>query len=229
MLITKNITEPFIDAVCAHKDDLIIHATVTGYGGTVLEPNVPSWETAFQNVVKLLNAGFPREKLVIRIDPIIPTPKGIATADKVFRKFMEYALPRYRISLIDMYQHVQQRFRDHRLPSPYNGDNFEPSKEQLAAVDTMVSTLKVYWDYLWAGNPMYPLRIESCAEKGLKETNRCGCVSAYDLQLLGLDTGDVDTPPKKRQRPACMCYAGKTELLSCKAQCNHKCLYCYWQ
>lgn len=41
IVITKCITPDFYEVALANKDKLIIHATITGYGHSILEPNVP--------------------------------------------------------------------------------------------------------------------------------------------------------------------------------------------
>ena len=41
VLITKCISPNFVDAAMKFKDKIIVHATITGYGGTILEPLVP--------------------------------------------------------------------------------------------------------------------------------------------------------------------------------------------
>lgn len=40
VLITKCVSPDFFDAALEHKDRLIVHATITGYGHSALEPNV---------------------------------------------------------------------------------------------------------------------------------------------------------------------------------------------
>ena len=42
ILITKNVTPDFRAAVMRNTDKVIVHATVTGFGGSILELNVPS-------------------------------------------------------------------------------------------------------------------------------------------------------------------------------------------
>ena len=42
VLITKCVSPDFFDAALEHKDRLIVHATITGYGHSILEPNVPT-------------------------------------------------------------------------------------------------------------------------------------------------------------------------------------------
>lgn len=222
VLVTKCISPGFLDLALKHKDKLIIHATFTGYGRTVIEPCVPSTCEEHDAIIRLVKGGFPKERIVIRVDPIIPTLKGTRTALSAIETFMDLGFSRYRISVIDMYPHVRERFKLAGLPLPY-GDGFSPSQEQLARVDTMVKIAKTYW----AEQHDSSLRIEACAEPGLHEVIACGCISAYDLALLGLC--DEQSDSAGYQRKNCMCYSGKTELLQHRQQCPHGCLYCYWK
>ena len=73
ILITKHITPDFEKEVIKHKDKIILHATITGFGGTVIEPNVPAPRPEFLALMNLIENGFPIEKVVVRVDPIIPT------------------------------------------------------------------------------------------------------------------------------------------------------------
>ena len=192
ILVTKNVSKDFRAAVMRSPNKVIVHATVTGFGGTILEPNVPRASESLENTMGLLCDGFPQERIVVRVDPIIPTEKGLDTALSTIELFMAEGFSRYRISVIDMYPHVRERF----------------SKTGL-------------------GNRPGELRIESCAEPWLKEPIPCGCVSSYDLSLLGLDPSEADSVGPQRQH--CMCYSGKKELLSSRHPCRHNCLYCYWK
>lgn len=228
VVITKCISPEFYDAVLSNKDKLIIHATFTGYGHSVLEPNVPSPYDEFDAIMALERAGFPKERIVIRIDPIIPTPKGIDTAENVFKTFMDAGFLRFRVSIIDMYPHVRERFNEAGLPLPYGERGFYPSVEQVQAVDKMLKYVKEYWFNIGRRVSFGDvLRIESCAEPGLKNACLCGCISEYDLNLLGLTENEPDS--FGYQRKNCMCYSGKTELLKHKERCPHGCLYCYWK
>lgn len=225
VLITKCISPNFVDAAMKFKDKIIVHATITGYGGTILEPLVPYPYEQYGAIMYLIEKGFPKEKIVIRVDPIIPTRKGCERALNVIKTFIDMGFNRYRISVIDMYPHVRERFKAVGLPLPY-GLKFSPNESQLRAVDGMILDAKNHLISL--GKPLKDLRIESCAKPGLTEAIACGCISGYDLELLKLYYG---SPPDKvgYQRKNCMCYSGKVELLEHKQQCPHSCLYCYWK
>ena len=225
IVITKFLSPACYDALLANKEKLILHATLTGYGHSVLEPAVPPPYEELDALMTLVNAGFPKEKVVIRVDPIIPTEKGLRTADGVIWECMRKGFSRYRVSLIDMYQHARDRFAAKGLPCPYGPSGFAPNQEQLAAANKLLWGAKVYWTAEF-GCPLEDLRIESCAEPGLTEAISCGCISPYDLSLLGLE--DKDAAATGPQRKNCLCYPGKTELLSNRKQCGHGCVDCYW-
>ena len=71
--LTKCVSPSFLKAVLEHKEKIIVHATFTGYGRSVVEPCVPPPYEEFDAILQLVKNGFPRERIVIRIDPIIPT------------------------------------------------------------------------------------------------------------------------------------------------------------
>lgn len=223
ILITKAITPYFTEAVLRHKDKVIVHATMTGYGGTVLEPNVPAWKTHLEALNALIKLGFPKNQTVIRVDPIIPKMKLLDKAQEVIEESISNGYDRFRISLIDMYPHVRNRFALAGIKDPYDG-RFAPDAREIAMTNDFIEHIK----YI-AASVSFPmdLRIEACAEPNL-DAIQCGCISSYDLVLLGLDP-DEQSDSVGFQRKNCLCYAGKKELLSSKKQCPHKCLYCYWK
>ena len=94
---------------------IIIHATITGYGGTKLEPNVPKPYINFAALSEFIRrCDFQSNNaasIVLRVDPIIPTRKGIETAKSMIEMGYAIGIRRFRISMIDMYKHVIQRFR----------------------------------------------------------------------------------------------------------------------
>lgn len=225
IVITKQVTPEFRAKVMANERKLVVHATCTGYGGSVVEPMVPSPRKQHDAVMDMVNAGFPQEKVVVRVDPIIPTDKGLTRAMDVIEMFMDDGFSRYRVSIIDMYPHVRARFKAAGLPLPYGDEGFYPSGEQVGMTGAMLQEVREYWAN--GGRNVCDLRIEACAEKSLKYVLSCGCISSLDLDLLGLEPMASDSAGY--QRSGCLCYSGKTELLKCRQRCWHNCLYCYWK
>jgi DNA repair photolyase len=96
ILITKNVTDKFIREVMRFANKTIVHATCTGYGGTRMEPGVPKWKNQLEQTKKLIAMGFPAEQVVVRIDPIFPTPKGIATIEKIVEFVFHFFFPFFK-------------------------------------------------------------------------------------------------------------------------------------
>lgn len=218
ILITKNLTDAVIDASRPYLNKMIFHVTCTGMGGTSIEPNIPPFEHQLKQAEKLLSLGVEIDRVVIRIDPIVPTQRGLTTARMVFDAAYRKGFRSFRISLLDCYPHVRQRFLKHHIIPPYGSNGFSPFDTMFACADDMVKFLK----------EIYPgICIESCAEPKLTETEKIGCVSEKDLGLLGLSLEKVDQAGYQRKN--CLCCSNKTELLAEKKQCPYGCLYCYWK
>ena len=217
ILITKNLTDIVIEKASQNLNKFIFHVTCTGFGGSVLEPNIPNYNIQLEQAQKLIKLGVDLNKIVIRVDPIIPTEKGLRTARTVIKTAINMGFIRFRVSLLDAYPHVRARFIENGIPTPY-GDYFSPNIKMIENANKMFAELKV----------LYPeIVIESCAEKDLIETEILGCVSKKDFELLGLNTDLVDSVGYQRKN--CLCCSAKTELLEKKQRCPYNCLYCYWK
>jgi DNA repair photolyase len=191
------------------KDKCIVHCTITGWAGSVFEPNVPSVErsiAAYQKFSDLLGP----ERVVLRIDPIIPTVDGSLRAHNVLRQQADDSA-RIRISFLDLYKHVRYNLKHHA--DEYVKEIYGIYGEELhAPLDLRLHLLS-----------NFPDSVEICGEPGMPCT---GCVSHRDLAALGLAS---DSDAKSNQRRLCQCLAVKTELLDRKHPCAHGCLYCYWR
>lgn len=226
ILITKKLTPTFKNKVIEYiHRPFIIHVSCTGYGGTKLEPNLDKYQHTIDEIHNLIHyAGFPAERIVLRIDPIIPTERGIDLFEEVVRYAQEKVpeVNRIRVSVIDMYPHVRERFKKAGMWCPYGDNGFQASDEMFRKVNQKIEFLK---------SEFPALTFESCCETKLPATTATGCVSAKDYEILGL------TPPddsKKGQRKNCLCVGTKKDLLKFKYNetgYNHcyGCLYCYWQ
>lgn len=229
VVITKNLNPTcrgHILELHAQQFPLIVHVGCTGWGGTIVEPNVPDFHTQLENLRALLDDSFPIENCVLRVDPIFPTPKGIARVLKVLDTAESTGLLdatdlhklRIRISVLDEYQHVKQRFYEMGQQPIYGPKDFyAPWNMMNALCDALAGTK---WEF------------ETCAEHQLASMApglfiEQGCLSQEDLKRMGLTWGK--TFENGQQRSGCHCLGCKTELLSCKARCAHQCAYCYWK
>lgn len=218
ILITKHITNKFINEVL-DRSNVIVHCTCTGHGATMMEPNVPNYQEQLNQLKKLIESGFPVERCVLRVDPIIPTVEGLRLADAVLSWALQNdILPkcRVRISVLDEYKHVKSRFTQAGLLEVYK-DRKYPSSRDLSRVRELLHQYR-------------PIKFEACAEPYLLCDNLIhnGCVSDTDLNLMGVSAeGTMFLNPQ--DRVGCRCLSCKTELLQNKCRCGHECLYCYWR
>lgn len=224
ILITKNLTNEFIWHVLRNQDvPIIIHVTCTGYGGSELEPNVPLMDYQFKKTVELINKGFPASNIVLRIDPIFPTEKGLFKAKQVIecykRTLYFMNVNRIRVSILDEYKHVKQRFINKGWYAIYGNNQFA-SDEQIQSVAELLGE--------------YPdITFETCAESKLAAFSKgniqeIGCISVKDLDIMEINHEGLAMYENPQHRAGCHCLSCKTELLENKHRCPHGCEYCYW-
>ncbi len=198
ILITKHLSPLFIQE--AARVNCIVHATITGHGGTIIEPNVKPFSESralFRQLVACLGA----ERVVLRIDPIIPTIEGVQKAMMVYEELS--GITRVRISFLDNYPHVKQRWTRAGLP-PLKYNFHAPLSQRIEIAEMFKDA-------------------EICGEPDMACT---GCVGLKDLSILGVQ---AQSRFLGNQRPECRCLAVKKELLKHRGQCLNGCLYCYWK
>lgn len=187
----------------------IIHCTITGLGMTDLEPGVTLPSTTIPAYHRLV-AALGSERVVLRIDPIIPHGEYLELACSIAGE----THGRLRVSFIDAYPHVKARLAagglDPREIFPYDGFH-APADMRFEALGKIISAARVS-------------SIEICGEPDMPCT---GCVSARDLTAMGLGVSTL-SGNTGHQRTTCACLAEKTELLSQRKPCGHRCVYCYW-
>lgn len=215
IIITKRLTDKLIEKLIEYKDKIILHLTVTGMGSTRIEPFVPNPQATLEKLQKLIDGSFPTDHIVLRVDPIVPTIKGINTATSVLRLFRGLGIKRVRISFLDNYKHVRERFKEIGVEL-YNGEFHAPLKERLK----YLSAIK------YCAEECGYESVEACGEPGIESMP---CLSQKDIDILGL-TEEIVLEGSAEQRKSCGCPANKSELLRVKPhRCENKCLYCYWK
>lgn len=233
ILITKNANDRFAGAVMelrAKNFPCVVHATCTGWGGTRLEPFVPRPSEQIANVMRLVGMGFPQENIVLRIDPIIPTERGLTAVGNLVRYAAAHGLDfdktRIRISVLDEYRHVKDRMVRRGLPTVYPAGQFQASPANFAYVHGRLATVRDAMKNEFGTD----LKFRCCAEPMLDDPDlfiHTGCVSAEDLRLMGLPEIESGTNPQNRN--GCECLSCKYELLENRHPCAHSCVYCYWK
>lgn len=223
IIISKELNDEMVAKLVAVQGNVIFHHTVTGQGGTALEPGVQAPETEFQQFVKLLDSGFCPSHYVLRLDPIVlinaETQENISRVLELWSpmasKFPDSKI-RCRISIVDMYRHARDRIRNAGIDIFY--DQFRAPDAVFRRAEKILSA------------HTETFRFECCAEPSLDFPGlvHCGCASIEDIRILGLDPGEYGKPEKK-QRNDCMCILKKQILGRKPGQCPHRCLYCFWK
>lgn len=231
IIITKNLThQGFRDAMLRNKDKLILHATITGYGQTPYEPFVPSYEENLDAMEELIRSGFPASHIVLRCDPIIPQTKLLEQTRNMLQQFLQRNLNvnRVRVSVIDNYPHVKERFGQLHLPALFNG-YFQAGRWDMVHVAKMLDEVFAEHDEIRISSCAEPILSQAAQENRLRTIFAEGCVGETDLRLLNLPVPD-NMHMNPQNRKGCLCLAGKTELLAgSRGRCPHGCAYCYWK
>jgi DNA repair photolyase len=204
ILITKNIKKLLTDFPgLENQNNIIFHATITGYGGTFIEPNVPKP----LELTEFLHTVQNKERFVIRIDPIICLKLCVRQAKRIKDELSDFS--RFRVSILDLYPHARERFK--LVNSKFYDDlrKIYGDKYIHADCDLRKAVIEYMGDVSVCGEPGIPCE---------------GCISQKDLDILGLGIGET---AKFKQREFCACLAGKHELLKNKKRCQHMCAYCY--
>lgn len=185
--------------------NVIIHATITGNGGTIIEPNVPNYKQSLEGLYKLIKL-LGKERVVLRIDPIIPHKDYIKNSKTVLDEAKEYLkdnMCRVRISIYDNYKHSKERMMNVGVVFNHEGFNLPIEKRK--------KIINIFGD------------VEICGEQGIKSTP---CLSEIDCKIFGVEP----TKNKTYQRYSCECLSNKFELLKkTGSQCEHQCKYCFWK
>lgn len=88
------------------EDNVLVHCTITGLGGSVIEPNVDPTEVSldyYHRFCRLLGS----DRVVLRVDPIVYVDDDSVEALKAL---VAEAEGKVRISFVDAYPHVRIRF-----------------------------------------------------------------------------------------------------------------------
>ena len=198
-----------LDCISPRPRNILIHCTITGYGETPLEPGAPAPGGALDTMMRLRSTYGP-ERVILRVDPIIPMGKGLQTASRVIQGALNRGYEgRVRISFMDNYSHNHNRWRERGLSIP--------------PWNTFHSSIHVRREILARLEDRYPtLSFEVCGEPDMK---CAGCVGLEECRILGVDP----TNEKGKQRGACTCLALKKQLITRRKPCTHNCVYCYWK
>jgi hypothetical protein len=201
-------------------DQIAALFTITGLGGTRLEPAAPSPSAALAQLPGLVAlAGNPR-RVSLRFDPIFTWREGPAVRSNL--PFFETAAERaaeqgirdIRFSFTQWYRRSVRRARESGI------DFIDPAPgEKIESVAWMAEIAR-----------KHGLRLHACSQPFLAgaEVRRSACIDGRFLAALH-PRGDRASAAKDRsQRPDCGCTVS-VDIGSYEQACPHGCVYCYAQ
>jgi hypothetical protein len=202
-------------ALIDRLDQVFLLLTVTGLGGSCLEPGVPAYERVFEMLPKVVDILRDPRRLNIRYDPLLDVAvsgERITNMDSnLFEKIAqitgELRIPIIRTSYIELYKKVVKRFEKYWIQSLQHQDeeirHFILSKMMPIAAK-------------------YGVEVKTCVSPLL---TKGGCIDGSLLKELHPKHEPCSIAKDKTQRPHCQC----TESIDIGRwySCAHGCLYCY--
>jgi hypothetical protein len=189
--------------------------TVSGWGGTWLEPGVIAPEAMVAHFNRLAEA-VGRERVRLRIDPGIPTAEGLRRALAVLGGVV---VPVRTITSI------VQFYKGHdRLFSKLEIDRSRYTLKSGRAVFPEPQLAAWWLRELLRVRPDFAGCISFCGMPyQVDGAEHTGCVDDELLRAIGVT--DFKRVAPGRQRPGCRCVIAKRQALG--GPCTHGCLYCY--
>jgi len=211
---TRNLFDypPLLDKIRQY-DQLFFHYTVTGMGGTILEPRVPGWKEAMSYLEKLVQLAGDPQRIRFRFDPIVhlKMPDGanycnLALFEKLAPHVIQFGVTNVSISWMSEYRKVVARLQRHGI----SVQKISPGQWQREHELVMKIAEK------------YGLTIHGCCVAGMP---RSRCIDGELLMKLHPRQESCALKKARGQRTSCGC----TESwdIGWYHQCWHGCLYCY--
>ncbi|NPV09163.1 MAG: DUF1848 family protein [Anaerolineae bacterium] len=187
--------------------------TVTGLGGSRLEPGVPPPEVVLAQLGPLV-AWLGAKRLTVRFDPIVHWVEGdrvvsnLDRADAVLAACARAGLSSVRLSFATVYAKMKGRGVEWHDPSP---------GEKLAMAADLVMRAKALG-----------LSLLGCCQPELAPAGviPAGCIDGAELSRLHPRRLPAPTGKDRGQRAACRC-TPSVDIGSYDMRCPNGCLYCY--
>jgi hypothetical protein len=203
----------------ARYDQVYLHLTVTGLGGTAIEPGAPSRREALAQVAGLAGlAGDPR-RVSVRFDPVLfweengKRRSNLDLFSEVAGVSAAHGIRDIRVSFAQWYGKARRRAAARRFP--YVDPPDEEKRAHAAGLAAIAAAngliLQACSQPLLAGVP--GIRPSACIDGGL-------------LEALHPRREPASRRKDRGQRADCLCTESK-DIGSYTQSCPHACIYCY--
>jgi len=199
--------------VLAGYRQIYLHLTITGLGGSLLEPHIPPWRQTAAMIPALVELLGDQRRLSWRFDPIVRADTGGNTIDnyplfsEISRCMSLHGITTCRTSWVQPYRKVTRRLAKKGISL-----NLHTEKEKKAQAAELERTAV-------ACN----ITVLFCSAEGFQ---RSRCIDGQLLSALHPDGLSCSVKKAKGQRTLCGC----TESIDIgwySLKCPNGCLYCY--
>lgn len=200
-------------SVLKNYKQLFFHVTVTGMGGTVLEPGIPPKEKALDTLPELVRFTKSPERVRVRFDPVVHLKMKTGN---IYSNIDEFASVAYAtmnagikhmvLSWMQIYPKVKKRLLSYGI---------KPMELSSAKIQSEA-------DYLTKKADDYGITLHFCSTEPLEPSR---CIDGYLLRNLHPDKEKADTEKAAGQRALCGCT--KSWDIGWYYKCPGGCLYCY--
>lgn len=201
------------DALAGY-DQIFCHFTITGLGGSALEPGVPPWEVAIEQLPGLIGLCGGAQRIAVRFDPIVHwhdhggIKSNLPLAEPIFKECSRWGITEIKISFATLYSKVLRRGWAWHDPPPE--EKLKIAAELLELADSLGLALHACSDPLLERAGIPPSR----------------CIDGQLLSELHPQRLPAPTGKARGQRERCNCTVS-VDIGSYVMRCPGGCLYCY--
>jgi Domain of unknown function (DUF1848) len=200
-------------------EQLYLLFTITGLGGTLIEPKVPPARDALAQLDNLISITGSPHRIGLRIDPIVVYTKdgNIQSNIKEFKKIAQTAhqkgIKRIIFSIMSIYAKCIKRSR-------------KAGVEWVKPADQLLSD--ILKELAETANLLGVALLNCCNPELLHHhfIQKSSCIDGELLQLLHPAKKEIDSIKDHGQREECGCSIS-IDIGSYAQACPHACLYCY--
>lgn len=224
VLWSKNFTNLILDHVQLYSlirkyDQLYIHFTITGLGGSFIEKGVPKPSEAVAQLDPLIKIAGRPERISVRFDPIVywkdegKIKTNFPFFEKLAPELRSRGIKTVRFSFAQWYDKARRRAMKNEFF--YVNPTLE---EKISSAHALLEIARANG-----------LRLFACAQEFLSEVSGIfpsSCIDGALLQDLHPLKETVLVKKDESQRPECLC-TESVDIGSYSQSCPHSCLYCY--
>ncbi len=192
--------------------------TITGFGGTIIEPLTPNFKEALKQLKELVY-DYGAERVVVRFDPIMFYYEGEKLISNIsyFEEIVGYSshlgIKKVIFSFVQYYSRVKKRLKNLKI------NYYDPDENEKINIANNLSLL----------TKSNNIELYSCSQdfllkaKGVKKSK---CIDSEYLSKIHPDKIKMEYKKDKGQREECGCSTSK-DIGSYTMSCSKPCFYCY--